>query len=523
MRARIIEKKPGEWSNKHQTVRQPIDTLYDVWNPAARGAGEQVRALGATVDSLQSLIQDAIDDGFTLRAIGSGWSISDVAATDGRIVNTKPLNWLFGITASSISDSYAGEAGSLVLAQCGASVAQINEYLVTKGRSLRTQGASNGQTIVGAFSTGSHGSAIDVGGVENYVVGLHLIVGANRHVWLERASYPVVSDSFVTKLETELVRDDSLFEAALVSFGSFGIIHAVMIETDPIYLLEASRTRAPYDDAFKAAIGALDFSGIPTPYPDERPRHFDAVINPYDLDDGAFYTVMYRRPYRTDYRVIPQGEDADDDEAGGWGIRPGDDFLNVVGLLTDEVPALVPSLVNGVISGRYNAFDDRWGTIGEIFSYNTIHGSGSTGSALGIPLERTNEAMDVLLSVTEQHGPFAGVYGLRYVRRSAAMLGFTRFDTTCVIDLDGVDSKRSRAFFERVWQAFDDAGIPHTFHWGKAGAFDRDRIRSMYGRAVEEWMLSRQRLLDPDAQAVFSSPFLQRAGLDEILPRDMPV
>jgi hypothetical protein len=359
-----------------------------------------------------------------------------------------------------------------------------------------------------------------VGGVENYVVGLHLIVGSNRHVWLERASYPVVSDSFVDKLETELVRDDELFEAALVSFGSFGIIHAVMIETDPIYLLEASRTRAPYDNAFKAAIGALDFSGIQTPYPDQRPRHFDAVINPYDLENGAFYTVMYRRPYRNDYRPIPE---VDDEEAGGWGIRPGDDFLNVAGLLTDEVPALVPSIVNRVINGQYSEFDDRWGTIGEIFSYNTIHGSGSTGSALGVPLERANEAVDVLLSATEQHGPFAGVYGLRYVRRSAAKLGFTRFDTTCVIDVDGVDSRRSRAFFERVWQAFDDADIPHTFHWGKAGPFDRDRIRSMYGQAVEEWLLSRQRLLDVDAQDLFSSPFLRRAGLDEIVPGDLPV
>ena len=75
---------------------------------------------------------------------------------------------------------------------------------------------------------------------------------------------------------------------------------------------------------------------------------------------------------------------------------------------------------------------------------------GSTGSALGVPLERTDEALDLLLSVTHERGPFAGVYGLRYVKQSRALLGFTRFGTTCVFDLDGVDSKRTRTFFERA-------------------------------------------------------------------------
>ena len=506
MEARIVEKTPGVWSNKHRTFTQPIDRLYDVWNPDV-GPGGQADALAATVEALQVLIQGAIADGVRLRAIGSGWSISDVAATEGRVVNTKPLNGLFGLLEESVSARYAGEVADLTLAQCGASVAQLNEHLAGKGRSLKTQGASNGQTIVGAFSTGSHGSAIDVGAVQDYVVGLHLIVGPDRHVWLERASYPVVSERFVQRLRTELVRDDTLFNAALVSFGSFGIIHAAMIETEPVFLLEAHRTRASVGDGFRKAIGALDFSGLALPDPDVRPHHFDAVINPYDLGDGAFYTVMYKRPYRDDYPRM---------KGGNWGMRPGDDFLHVVGVLSDAVPALIPKLVSGVMDARYRTFSGRWGTIGETFSYNTIHGRASTGSALGVPLDRTNEALDLLLSITDEHGPFAGVYGLRYATGSAALLGFTRFETTCVIDLDGVDSQRTRSFFRRVWDAFDGAGIPHTFHWGKAGAFDRERVRRMYGPAVDAWLASRQTLLDEASRATFSSPFLERTGLDEV-------
>ncbi len=114
----------------------------------------------------------------------------------------------------------------------------MNNWLKKNKRSLKTSGASNGQTIVGCFSTGTHGSAIDTGSVPDFIVGMHIITGPGKHIWLERESYPVVSDAFIQKFKTKLVADDELFNAALVSFGSFGFIHGVMIETEDIYLLE---------------------------------------------------------------------------------------------------------------------------------------------------------------------------------------------------------------------------------------------------------------------------------------------
>ena len=82
----------------------------------------------------------------------------------------------------------------------------------------------------GAVAPGTHGAAIDIGGVQEYVVGIHLIGAGGRHIWLERASRPIVTDAFVAMLGAELVRDDAMFNAALVSFGSFGIVHAVLFE-----------------------------------------------------------------------------------------------------------------------------------------------------------------------------------------------------------------------------------------------------------------------------------------------------
>jgi len=230
LEARVKVKERRRWQNKHQTFTQPLERLYDVWNPQGRPS---VAGLKATVAALQQLIADAIGAGKRLRALGSGWSFSRVAATEDWLLNTKPLNWVFPLSDRSVAENYAGAPDDLLFAQCGVAILELNNYLVGKGKSLKTSGASNGQTIAGALSTGTHGSALDVGGIPNYVVGLHLIVGPDRHVWLERESYPVVTDAFADRLDTELIRDDTLFNAALVSFGSFGIIPRSLPSTLP--------------------------------------------------------------------------------------------------------------------------------------------------------------------------------------------------------------------------------------------------------------------------------------------------
>lgn len=505
--SRIVEKDPTRWRNKHQTVSQQIDRLYDVWNPSGPGANSS-EGIIVTVRNLQTLIAGAIRDRVRLRAIGSGWSISNIAATDGRLVNTKPLNWIFRISEQSVSPEYMGDPEELLFVQCGTAVVELNKYLKERGRSLKSSGASNGQTFVGAMSTGTHGSAFEVGAIQECVVGIHLIVGPERHVWLERASDPVVSDEFVGRLGAELLRDDTLFDAALVSFGSFGIIHGVMIETEPAFLLEAFRERVPLDADLRAAIDTLDFSKLSLPRGDETPYHFEVVVNPYDLDSGAYVTTMYKHPYRDSYPTV---------QTSPGGLGPGDDFLHVIGVFSDEVPELVPALVNSIFGSAYHTYTSKWGTLGEIFGSTSIRGK-STGSALGLPLQRASEALDAVLSINSAHGPFGGVFALRFVKRSDALFAFTRFEPTAVLDLDGVHSRRSEAFFRRVWQTFEDMNIPYTLHWGKVNDLDAESVRRMYGGMVDRWIESRNVLLEESAREIFSSPFLDRCNLSDPRP-----
>jgi len=500
--ARVVKKRSRNWSNKHENFKVPVAGLYDIWNPKV-DRGQMIKGYVATTKTLQQLAGRAISKDVRLRALGSAWSISRAAATDGWLINTKPLNWVFRISKPNISDDYQGDPDNLLFAQCGVSVGELNRYLSERGKSLKTSGASNGQTIAGALSTGTHGSAMNTGAVQDFVVGLHLILGPDRHVWLERASNPVTNNSFADRLGAEIIRDDITFNAALVSFGSFGIIHGVMIETEDIYLIESNRLKIPYDDNLKQVFHTLDFSRIALPRALADPYHFEIVINPHATDGNAFTTVMYKDPYRPDYKRRGRSSS---------GFQPGDDFLSVIGTLLDVLPDAIPGAVNTLLSSQYREYSGRVGTLGEIFSSTSIRGK-STGAAMGVPLEESGRAVETILNVHGNSMSFPGVIALRYVKKSEALLAFTRFNMTCVIDLDAVDNKVSRQFFRNVWHAFENQKIPYTIHWGKANELTSDQLQTMYGDDLETWLSERRKLIGTKTCRLFSSPFTDQCGL----------
>ncbi len=450
----VIPTGDKTWINRHETFVQPVDNIYTIVNG---DTGNILNDYNATVNAIQKLIGEAIKAGKTIRALGGCWSFSDIAATDGWLVNTMGLNMLFTISVNSISAGYPGNRDQLLFAQCGNSVQELNRYLESHGKALKTSGASNGQTIAGAIATGTHGAALNFGATQDFVVGLHIITGADRHVWLERASYPVVSDSFLSNLKTELLRDDELFNAAVVSIGSFGFIHGVMIETEKKYLLEGYRQLLPFDDSLKHLMQTLDFTDARLPHGSEIPFHFQ---------------------------------------------------------VTDLVPATIPLLVNILIKGQLKP--GSWtGTTGEMFSNPDTRGKGLS-TAMGIPIEYVNRVNDILIRLNDQ-SPFPGVLAYRYVKQSKATLAFTQFAPTCVVELDGVQSDQTWDFYRTVWTELEAQGIPYTFHWGKINNLDDQKVRNKYPAGRDKWINARNRLLPASSLAVFSSPPLKTLGLDEIL------
>jgi hypothetical protein len=136
---------------------------------------------------------------------------------------------------------------------------------------------------------------------------------------------------------------------------------------------------------------------------------------------------------------------------------------------------------------------------------------------IGMPVARAVEAMEIAFKAYQDvHAVLPLVLSHRFVKGTSALLGFTRFPTTAVMEMDAVNTPQTRAFFNEVWNRLDTAGIPFTLHWGKYNAFlNTDRVRNRYGdTAVNQWLTSRKTLLtDPAVRQIFTNDFMKAVGL----------
>ena len=501
------------WEGEHKSYIQKIEGLHSFQvhrtpnNPAAR-----LKAYNRATKELQSIIAQAVQAGKSLRAQGSSWSLSKVGVTEHELINTKALRIGFTLPASHITSTYARDPSMLRFLECGASIAAINRSLFRDGLSLKASGSNNGQTLAGAVSTGTHGSAFKFGATQEFVVGLHLITGPSKHVYLERASYPVVKERFAEKLGAELIRDDVMFNAALVSFGSFGIIHGMMIEARKLFLLHAYRSFEKYNPALRKAISKLDFSGLALPRPATKMYHFEVFFNPNEgtPPSKAIVLMMFEGKWNDNYEPPDW-----DDSAGGLGAGALEIMGELVGSIPSPLNKLVKPMLNAQVRDNFAPYEQT-GTIKDIFRGEKIRGK-TLACGIGVPLSRSLEAVNVAFRTYKQFGAVLPVlFSMRFVKSTEALLGFTKFaPVTCVLEIDAVNTRKTRDFLTTVWTNLEQKGIPFTLHWGKFNTYlTKARVKNMYGAAVDQWIASREEVVEsPEVRKVFTNGFLKTTGL----------
>lgn len=477
--------------------------------------------------NLQWAIGNAIDNQQTLRAIGANWSLSPVAMCRGGMLQTKGLDLIINVHDNFVTPAYrtgGKTSDALKLVECGVQISRLSRALEIESdpaRCIKASGGSNGQTIAGATATGTHGAALFFGAVHDAIVGIHLVTGRDSHVWLERASYPVASDDFIKWLGAEPLRDDDLFNAALVSFGSFGIIHGVMLETDPLFLLKEYRiSNFVYSDELMDAISTLDFGrlktllpGLPDSVPDHELYHMEINLNPFTVKKGSsggmYIFLFYKVP-------VPPGFVVDQ---GGVNTGPSPEFIWMMnGLLS----ALGGDLsYNMIMNKTTQEFEKNVRpatptprTIGSIFRDTRFTGN-IASFAMAVPTGSLKQALEQILSEIAVNA-FAGAVAVRFVKGTKATLGFTHFEHTCVIEMDGLDIPGNHKVFANVIGRMEDEGIPCTIHWGKLNEpLNATRVLNMYGSdKIRSWKRSRETLLLPETRAVFTNDFMIRCGLD---------
>ncbi len=502
----ISEQNNVKWINHHENVKVAIAKRLTIKNESP--TQPSMAGMRATALRIQAIINRALKAGVRLRACGSRWSFSDIPVVEkGWVLETSQIDWRFAVSLSDLDPACRSAAEELVLVQCGAKISRINEMLETpqRRRALRTSGASNGQTIGGALGTGVHGSAIDVGGMESQVAGIQILT-AKQNLWIERASEPTFSSDFATKLGATLVRDDAKFEAAIVSLGALGVVHAVAMKTTGRYLLNSSLSHIPPGQIAKA-MNTLDFTGSGIPDPNRRPYFFQTIMDPR-RPHIIYATVRYKETCPPDY--VP-------DYSQLTASEPGTNVPRMIATATQTIPGLRDLIVSKLMAIELRVRADtpaEWSTPGEEYTFTSAR-EGVASCGFAIPIAQVTRALDIARAAFEEHKSAPVVFTCRYAQKSPGILSFIRFDPTCIFDIDGVDTKATHKLIKLVAQRFDAAGMPYTMHWGKTNHLTKARVRANFGGAVDRWNMVRKQLL-PDAaeRTLFSSPYLDGLGLN---------
>ena len=503
--AHAIRRGPCVWTNYHGTASCQLSDRIELWNDDAPDGRTLLRDAAVLI---QSVLRDAKAKGVTVRAVGSAWSPAPIALSpDGWQLETSRMNRTFRLAAGDLVPAHAADAGHMMLAQCGTLIDEINDRAEKDlGRSLRTTGASNGQTVAGAFATGTHGSVLDAGGIQDHLRAIQVVTPSN--VWWIEPSEGFLSDAFVAACGAKPLRDDDAFSAAQVSVGSIGFVAAVVIETAPRYLVEVLQAKrvVGHDAIMMLCEGRFrEFSAQFGR--DEEPYFVQVIVNPYRPEKGkGLIKMMYRREWRPDYP-----------HAGPAALGASYDTLSLLGDLIERFPFLRGWLLQRVMELSYPDGPKPVeplpiGTWGEMTETHTPLGSLFNGSVT-IARDDLSRAFRTIVDAYASGGGGNSVT-VRFMQRAQGLLAPARFAHNAVIDFDGVRSSKSTESYRRVTAALDEAQIPFGRHWAKTNLLDAARVRADYGDALTRWLAAQARIMpDGGDRLLFYNPELAHLGL----------
>lgn len=475
---------------------------------------------------IQRLIKEAKDHNEGFRAYGARWSMSSIAHQKDRMHYNSYMNLDLPVFSEDIHPKSPYKKDNLFFFQCGNTIKEISQTLEMHGKSLKTSGASNGQTIAGCISTGVHGSALDIGAIQDYVVGINLITGPNPQdiIYIERHTKPALKNTFAEKIKAKVIRNDGLFNSALVSLGSFGFIHGVVIEAEDRFLLKRYVRKIDKNTALQLA-KTMDFSAsdfridteIDSHGKPKKPYHYKVFINPYTNEDQYVIEVMYKKPYTTTYP----------DPFTTIEKSVYRDLIYLLIKISERFPKRIPffikQLQNQILP---DVNEESLGTLYETF-WDAPYQGPAFACSFGVDHKDSERALNTLIRLTNEEGPIPGIYAMRFIKQSEATLAFSKFPITCMIEIDGVLWKKSRKlmslkeFSRRMIQVLNAENIPFTIHWGKNADWEfPDLTKKMYGDKAREWKKYRNSILSNDMAALFSNDFLRKIGLSDSIQDD---
>lgn len=411
--------------------------------------------------------------------VGRGWSFSGLIGAEFSQLECGGLSSVCEIP----HDCAATGLDTSTVLMCGGGT-RLRE-LVTwseehKNLTLKTSGTHLGLSVAGGFGTASHGSRLGFGGMQNLVLGMHLVVGPGQHVWIEDPDTPVLSEQGLAALAVNgvmprVIRSKEMFEDVLIHLGCMGIVNAVALRMVPSKAFAQMRRKEFIDDAWLEALAHGDFDKIATRLKcQESPAFYELTIDPHEPMGTEAAHIGY---FETDLPPTPNPP--------APATRTADAIARFAQALKDKAPALVAGergtpflkdfedpfediskseeeairfILDGSESG-FTFYRDKGkdpfvanntpfepkapGTIRQPWS--ALHPDEITGGVPGslynasFSIERDNLADAIpLICDAVKHLPRTFVFTVRFVTNPRGTLAFTRFTENAVIEIDGL-------------------------------------------------------------------------------------
>jgi L-gulonolactone oxidase len=429
--------------------------MAEIWT---NWAGDQ-RCAPAAIErpaserELTAVVGRAVERGLRVRAVGSGHSFTDIACTDGVLVDTSRMGRLIDADPST----------GLATVEAGVKLYALGPLLAARGLGLENQGDIDRQSLAGALATATHGTGRRFPNLSGRVVGMRLVTASAEVVELTRESNP-----------------EGLL-AARVSVGSLGIASTVTLQCVPLYTLRRHDRPLPLRDTLERLDEHVQSN-----------EHFEFFIWPYAR------TALTRATARSDAEPKP---------TAAWRRRLQEDIvenrmLDLVCRAGRMAPRATPTL-NRLMTAAVSEteLEDRAYKV-----YASRRDVRFTEMEYAIPREHAREAVERVLALVERRRlPVLFPLEVRFAAPDDAFLSTAYRRETCYIAVHQYKRMEFESYFRGVEAIMDEySGRPH---WGKRHYQTAATLRERYPD-WDRFQAVRARL-DPDG--AFTNDYARRA------------
>ena len=428
-----------------------MPVIWSNWARQQRCAPEALEQPSSEAEVAAAIVR-ARERGVEVRAVGAGHSFTDIACTDGVMLDMSAMDRVLDHDPAS----------RLVRVQAGISLNALGRALEQRGLALENQGDIDRQTLAGAAATATHGTGLRFANLSAAIQAVRLVGAEGEPVEVSEAS------------------DPEALLACRVGLGALGVMTELTLRAVPLFTLRRVDDPRPLRDTLERLDELVSGS-----------HHFELWVFPYS--DVALT--------RTCERIDRAPGPADERSLWFQEVVLENALLEAVCRLGRAAPPLVARLNRTIprLASRSTKVGRSWRV------YASRRNVRFTEMEYALPREHGREALErVLELVRRRRLPVNFPVEFRFAAGDDAFLSTAHGRDSCYIAVHQFHGMEYETYFRAVERIMDDFdGRPH---WGKRHYQTAATLAPRYP-AWERFQAVRGRL-DPDG--VFANDYTRR-------------